>query len=53
MPTKVSVFKGMPHGFRRFGEKLSQCDRWDKVVVNGIRWTLSTPPVPSQFVIES
>ncbi|KAL2136179.1 hypothetical protein VTI74DRAFT_5057 [Chaetomium olivicolor] len=40
VPTDVHLFKGVPHGFRRFGEKLSASEKWDEVMENGIRWAL-------------
>jgi acetyl esterase/lipase len=44
VPTDVTVFPGVPHGHRRFGEGLPQASRrWDEVVTNGIRWVLSDP----------
>ncbi|KAK2768894.1 hypothetical protein FQN53_006241 [Emmonsiellopsis sp. PD_33] len=44
VPTKVDVFRGLPHGFRRYGpEKIPLCNRWDEVVVEGIQYALSNP----------
>ncbi|KAK4447415.1 Alpha/Beta hydrolase protein [Podospora aff. communis PSN243] len=43
VPTDVHLFKGVPHGFRRFGEQLSECKRWDQVVERGILWALAGP----------
>ncbi|OAP54965.1 hypothetical protein AYL99_10665 [Fonsecaea erecta] len=40
VPTKVHVFPGLPHGFRRF-ETLKASARWDEVIVEGIQWCLS------------
>lgn len=53
VPTSVSVFKGVPHGFRRFGDKLSVCKRWDEVMEQGIRWALTNPPASGRFVINT
>lgn len=45
VPTDVHLFKGVPHGFRRFGvQKLSLCRDYDRVMHDGIRWALSHPP---------
>lgn len=45
VPTDVHLFKGVPHGFRRFGEKLDGVSQaWDRVLHQGIRWALSRPP---------
>ncbi|EME44346.1 hypothetical protein DOTSEDRAFT_44598 [Dothistroma septosporum NZE10] len=43
VPTDVHIFKGVPHGFRRFGDKLSASKDWDGVMHDGIRWALSQP----------
>lgn len=37
------LFKGVPHGFRRFGDKLSLSKAWDNVMHDGIRWALNQP----------
>jgi len=47
VPTDVNLFRGVPHGFRRFGDSLSECKHWDSVIANGIRWTLSDPTAAS------
>ncbi|KAL4865920.1 hypothetical protein BDV12DRAFT_173729 [Aspergillus spectabilis] len=52
VPTKTNVFKGVPHGFRRYGEKLSVSQKWDEVVFEGIKWALSEPE-PGPFVINA
>ncbi|KAF2210519.1 hypothetical protein CERZMDRAFT_99579 [Cercospora zeae-maydis SCOH1-5] len=49
--TDVHVFKGVPHGFRRFGEKLALSADWDKVMHDGIRWALSHPPANLEMVV--
>ncbi|KAL4898285.1 Alpha/Beta hydrolase protein [Aspergillus ambiguus] len=51
VPTDVNVFSGLPHGFRRYGNKLSESKRWDSVVCEGIKWTLSNP-VANKFVVK-
>jgi hypothetical protein len=43
VPTDVHVFKGLPHGFRRYGDELSESERWDRVMEEGITWALSNP----------
>ncbi|KAM5344094.1 hypothetical protein ACJ41O_012631 [Fusarium nematophilum] len=53
VPTDIHVFKGLPHGFRRFGKQLTECDRWDKVMEDGIRWALSCPDPSWTFSIQS
>ena len=52
VPTDVTVFRGVPHGFRRFGDKLSASKAWDAVTANGIRWCLSSPQA-GQFTIKT
>ena len=49
--TDVHIFKGVPHGFRRFGDKLSICKDYDKVMHDGIRWALSHPPANIQIEV--
>ncbi|KAK3700471.1 hypothetical protein LTR37_015975 [Vermiconidia calcicola] len=43
VPTNISLFEGVPHGFRRFGDRLSASKAWDKVMHEGIKWALSKP----------
>ncbi|KAJ5436686.1 Alpha/beta hydrolase fold-3 [Penicillium cf. griseofulvum] len=52
VPTNVNVFKGMPHGFRRFGDRLSVCKQWDQTMEDGIRWALAKPAAPGEFIIQ-
>ncbi|XEV04422.1 hypothetical protein FSHL1_009709 [Fusarium sambucinum] len=52
VPTDIHVFKGLPHGFRRFGDQLSESKRWDKVMENGIKWALSNPEPTGKFEIK-
>ncbi|KAI5360137.1 putative alpha/beta hydrolase-3 [Septoria linicola] len=49
--TDVHLFKGVPHGFRRFGDKLSASRSYDKVMHDGIRWALSHPPANIEMVV--
>ncbi|KAJ5482163.1 hypothetical protein N7475_000975 [Penicillium sp. IBT 31633x] len=51
-PTNVNMFKGVPHGTRRFGGKLSVCQQWDRVMEDGIQWALSSPSASGEFVIQ-
>jgi hypothetical protein len=53
VPIDVHVFKGLPHGFRRFGEQLTESERWDKVMEEGIRWALSRPDPSWKVRIQS
>lgn len=43
VPTEVRLFKGVPHGFRRFGKQLKACEEYDKCTEEGIRWVLGKP----------
>ncbi|KAF3761188.1 hypothetical protein M406DRAFT_358509 [Cryphonectria parasitica EP155] len=52
VPTRTHIFKGLPHGFRRFGDQLSETKRWDKVVEDGIQWALGRPKATGQFIVE-
>lgn len=52
VPTDVYIFRGVPHGFRRFGEKLSASTRWDKVMENGILWALQKPEKSGDLIIK-
>ncbi|KAJ5690698.1 hypothetical protein N7462_005090 [Penicillium macrosclerotiorum] len=52
VPTNVHVFRGVPHGFRRYGDKLSASKKWDQVMSDGISWALSNPS-PEPFEINS
>ncbi|KAJ5957457.1 hypothetical protein N7501_011736 [Penicillium viridicatum] len=52
VPTNVNVFKGVPHGFRRFGERLSVCKKWDQTMEDGIRWALAKPSASRGFDIQ-
>ncbi|CAH0024384.1 unnamed protein product [Clonostachys rhizophaga] len=51
--TDIHVFKGLPHGFRRYGEQLSESARWDKVMENGIRWAISNPKPSRKFEVKT
>lgn len=50
--TSTHVFKGSPHGFRRFGDKLSASKHWDQVLYHGIKWALSGPTPSGKFEVE-
>ncbi|KAJ5638506.1 hypothetical protein N7528_000896 [Penicillium herquei] len=46
VPTDVTVFRGLPHGYRRFGKGLDRaCKKWDESVNYGISWILNNPKV--------
>ncbi|KAL2844108.1 Alpha/Beta hydrolase protein [Aspergillus pseudoustus] len=50
-PTKVHVFPGLPHGFRRF-TSLWSASRWEELIRECIQWCLSDD-TKSSFVVES
>lgn len=39
VPTRVSVFPGFPHGFRRWGDLLAS-KAFDARVLDSIRWSM-------------
>ncbi|KAL4951348.1 Alpha/Beta hydrolase protein [Aspergillus filifer] len=43
VPTHTNVFRGVPHGFRRYGSKLLASEKWDETFTEGIKWALSEP----------
>jgi hypothetical protein len=49
IPTKTHLFRGVPHGFRRFGDKLSASQKWDAAIDEGIMWCLSGPRASGKF----
>ncbi|KAF4815065.1 AB hydrolase superfamily protein [Colletotrichum siamense] len=51
VPTETHIFRGVPHGFRRFGDKLSESKHWDNVTDYGIKWALTKPTASGHFVI--
>jgi len=49
IPTKTHLFKGVPHGYRRFGDMLASASKhWDTVLADGIKWALSSPAAESK-----
>ncbi|KAF4435884.1 hypothetical protein F53441_13392 [Fusarium austroafricanum] len=52
VPTDVHVFNGLPHGFRRFGDQLTESPRWDKVMEDGIKFAISKPKASGKFEIK-
>lgn len=53
VPTDVNLFRGVPHGFRRYGDALSECKRWDQVIDDGILWALGKPKATGVFEIKA
>lgn len=53
VPTDVHVYKGLPHGFRRFGAQLSAASAaWDDTITGGIRWILDEPKANEKINIQ-
>lgn len=50
-PTEVRLFKGVPHGFRRFGAALKASAEWDKAVEDGIEFVRNKPVATGRFVV--
>ncbi|OAA59870.1 Alpha/beta hydrolase fold-3 [Niveomyces insectorum RCEF 264] len=52
VPTDVHLFKGVPHGFRRYGTEMSVAKAWDEVMEQGILWAVSKPAAMGRFDIK-
>jgi acetyl esterase/lipase len=52
VPTDVTLFKGVPHGHRRFGKALKASEHWDQCVDEGILWALSKPKATGKFSVK-
>ncbi|KAJ4319969.1 hypothetical protein N0V94_003639 [Neodidymelliopsis sp. IMI 364377] len=52
VPTEITLFKGVPHGHRRFGKALKASDHWDECVDQGILWALSKPQATGKFDVK-
>ncbi|USP78575.1 hypothetical protein yc1106_05849 [Curvularia clavata] len=52
VPTNITLFKGVPHGHRRFGKALKASDHWDQCVNGGISWILSKPEATGKFDVK-
>ena len=53
VPTDVNLFRGVPHGFRRYDDRLSESKRWDQVMERGITWALAGPQATGDFDIKT
>lgn len=51
VPTETRLFKGVPHGHRRFGDALKASKHWDDCIEEGILWTLSKPQASGKFEV--
>ncbi|RMZ70939.1 lipase esterase [Pyrenophora seminiperda CCB06] len=52
VPTETRLFKGVPHGYRRFGKALKASEHWDQCVDEGILWVLSKPEATGKFEVK-
>lgn len=52
VPTEIRLFKGVPHGHRRFGKALKASDHWDECIDEGILWALSKPQATGKFDVK-
>jgi acetyl esterase/lipase len=52
VPTEVRLFKGVPHGHRKFGKALKASEHWDQCVDEGILWVLSKPEATREFNVK-
>jgi acetyl esterase/lipase len=52
VPTDITLFKGVPHGHRRFGDALKASKHWDDCVEDGILWVLSSPQATGKFDVK-
>jgi acetyl esterase/lipase len=52
VPTEIRLFKGVPHGHRRFGDALKASKDWDDCVEEGIAWVLSKPKATGKFDVK-
>lgn len=52
VPTEIRLFKGVPHGHRRFGKALKASDHWDECIDEGILWALTKPEATGKFDVK-
>jgi acetyl esterase/lipase len=52
VPTDITLFKGVPHGHRRFGKALKASDHWDQCINDGILWVLSKPKATGKLDVK-
>jgi acetyl esterase/lipase len=52
VPTEIRLFKGVPHGHRRFGDTLKASKDWDDCIEEGITWVLSKPEATGKFDVK-
>lgn len=52
VPTEIRLFRGVPHGHRRFGNALKASKDWDDTVEEGILWALKKPQATGKFDVK-
>jgi acetyl esterase/lipase len=52
VPTEIRLFKGVPHGHRRFGDALKASKHWDECIEEGIQWVLTKPEATGKFDVK-
>jgi acetyl esterase/lipase len=52
VPTDIRLFKGVPHGHRRFGDALKASKHWDDCIEEGIAWVLTKPKATGKFDVK-
>jgi acetyl esterase/lipase len=52
IPTDIRLFKGVPHGHRKFGDALKASKHWDDCIEEGIHWVLSKPKATGKFEVK-
>jgi len=52
VPTDIRLFKGVPHGHRRFGDALRASKHWDDCIEEGIQWVLTKPKATGKFEVK-
>ncbi|CAO2649223.1 Nn.00g066080.m01.CDS01 [Neocucurbitaria sp. VM-36] len=52
VPTEIRLFRGVPHGHRRFGKALRASEHWDQCIDEGILWALTKPTATGAFDVK-
>ncbi|CAI6333602.1 unnamed protein product [Periconia digitata] len=52
VPTDIRLFKGVPHGYRRFGDALEVSADWDRCIEEGVAWILGNPQATGKFDVK-
>ncbi|KAF2638853.1 alpha/beta hydrolase fold-3 domain-containing protein [Massarina eburnea CBS 473.64] len=52
VPTDIRLFKGVPHGFRRYGTALKASAEWDRAFEEGVLWAIGKPQATGKFDVK-